>query len=158
MNAEYQLPPNGYQCLPLSRYSLEAAIADAIYYNDLCSLDKGLENISVALDIAKHPRLEELVAAQDLQNQLLQKQLTGLDFEKQKMDKQKQIDQESAATSGSGSAKAVRVPVSVTFMAKRDGLPVPKSVLFTNDTSTAVTFNAGGIDQSEREGIYNCTR
>ncbi len=41
MNAEYQLPPNGYQCLPLQRYPLEAAIADAIYYNDLCSLDKG---------------------------------------------------------------------------------------------------------------------
>ena len=78
MNAEYQLPPNGYQCLPLQRYPLEAAIADAIYYNDLCSLDKGLENIQVALDMAKHPGLDELAAAQDAENKLLAKQLEGL--------------------------------------------------------------------------------
>jgi hypothetical protein len=83
MNAEYQLPPNGYQCLPLQRYPLEAAIADAIYFNDLCSLDKGLENIQVALDIAKHPGLDDLAAAQDLQNQLLQKQLAGIQIQQQ---------------------------------------------------------------------------
>jgi hypothetical protein len=83
MNAEYQLPPNGYQCLPLQRYPLEAAIADAIYYNDLCSLDKGLENIQVALDMAKHPGLDELAAAQDAENLLLQKQLVGLQTQQQ---------------------------------------------------------------------------
>src|SRR5260370_37083916 len=47
MNAEYQLPPNGYQCLPLQRYPLEAASADAIYYNALFSLDQRLEKIQV---------------------------------------------------------------------------------------------------------------
>ena len=83
MNAEYQLPPNGYQCLPLQRYPLEAAIADAIYYNDLCSLDKGLENIQVALDIAKHPGLDDLEVAQEAQNKLLQKQLEGLRTQQQ---------------------------------------------------------------------------
>ncbi len=83
MNAEYQLPPNGYQCLPLQRYPLEAAIADAIYYNDLCSLDKGLENIQVALDIAKHPGLDDLEVAQEEQNKLLQKQLEGLRTQQQ---------------------------------------------------------------------------
>jgi len=88
MNAEYQLPPNGYQCLPLQRYPLEAAIADAIYYNDLCSLDKGLENIQVALDMAKHPGLDELAAAQDAENLLLQKQLAGLQTQKQIIDQQ----------------------------------------------------------------------
>jgi hypothetical protein len=88
MNAEYQLPPNGYQCLPLQRYPLEAAIADAIYYNDLCSLDKGLENIQVALDMAKHPGLDELAAAQDAENKLLEKQLAGLQTQKQIIDQQ----------------------------------------------------------------------
>jgi len=88
MNAEYQLPPNGYQCLPLQRYPLEAAIADAIYYNDLCSLDKGLENIQVALDIAKHPGLDDLEVAQEAQNKLLQKQLDGLKTQKQIIDQQ----------------------------------------------------------------------
>jgi hypothetical protein len=88
MNAEYQLPPNGYQCLPLQRYPLEAAIADAIYYNDLCSLDKGLENIQVALDIAKHPGLDDLEVAQEAQNKLLQKQLDGLMTQKQIIDQQ----------------------------------------------------------------------
>jgi hypothetical protein len=83
MNAEYQLPPNGYQCLPLQRYPLEATIADAIYYNDLCSLDKGLENIQVALDIAKHPGLDDLEVAQEAQNKLLQKQLEGLRTQQQ---------------------------------------------------------------------------
>ena len=93
MNAEYQLPPNGYQCLPLQRYPLEAAIADAIYYNDLCSLDKGLENIQVALDIAKHPGLDELAAAQDAQNLLLQKQLAGLKTQQQIIQQQIANDQ-----------------------------------------------------------------
>jgi hypothetical protein len=98
MNAEYQLPPNGYQCLPLQRYPLEAAIADAIYYNDLCSLDKGLENIQVALDIAKHPGLDELSVAQDAENKLLEKQLVGLQTQQQII--AQQIANENARRAG----------------------------------------------------------
>jgi hypothetical protein len=98
MNAEYQLPPNGYQCLPLQRYPLEAAIADAIYYNDLCSLDKGLENIQVALDMAKHPGLDELAAAQDAENLLLQKQLAGLKTQQEII--QQQIANDNARRAG----------------------------------------------------------
>src|SRR5262249_49690792 len=70
--------PGGAQALSLTQYPLEAAIADTIYYNDLCSLDKGLENIEAALEIAKHPGLDELVAAQEIQNQLLSKQLDAV--------------------------------------------------------------------------------
>jgi hypothetical protein len=140
MNAEYQLPPNGYQCLPLQRYPLEAAIADAIYYNDLCSLDKGLENIQVALDIAKHPGLDDLAAAQDAQNQLLKKQLEGLDLEKQKTQKEQDIAQLQTTSGGKTLSKTVAVaPGSITFGRVKVGLRSRiHRVVLTNRTDSSV--------------------
>jgi len=50
--------PGGFQALSLEAYPVEEAIADAIYYNDLCSLDKGLEELNKSLDIADNPGLD----------------------------------------------------------------------------------------------------
>jgi Abnormal spindle-like microcephaly-assoc'd, ASPM-SPD-2-Hydin len=140
MNAEYQLPPNGYQCLPLQRYPLEAAIADAIYYNDLCSLDKGLENIQVALDIAKHPGLDDLAAAQDTQNQLLKKQLESLDLEKQKTQKEQEIAQLQTPPSGTSISKTVAVnPTSIAFGSVKVGFRSrSRKITLTNGTDSSV--------------------
>lgn len=140
MNAEYQLPPNGYQCLPLSRYSLEAAIADAIYYNDLCSLDKGLENLAVALDIAKHPGLDDLVAAQDLQNQLLQKQLDGANLQQKILEAQK-----VTPTSNVSSAKAVTVTPALSFGTVKIGRSKMLKAKLVNSTGNPVTVSAATI-------------
>jgi HYDIN/CFA65/VesB family protein len=141
MNAEYQLPPNGYQCLALQRYPLEAAIADAIYYNDLCSLDKGLENIQVALDIAKHPGLDDLAVAQDLQNQLLKSQLQGLELEKQKVQKQQEIAQLQTTSGGNTLPKtAVVAPRSIAFGRVKVGVRShTHRVVLTNRTDTSVS-------------------
>ncbi len=49
----------GKQSLPIEKYSVEAAIADAIYYNDLCSLDKGLQTLTQSLTTAGNPGLDE---------------------------------------------------------------------------------------------------
>lgn len=140
MNAEYQLPPDGYQCLPLQRYPLEAAIADAIYYNDLCSLDKGLENIQVALDIAKHPGLDDLAVAQDAQNQLLRSQLQGLELEKQKVQKQQEIAQLQTTSGGNTLPKTVVVaPRSIAFGRVKVGVRShTHRVVLTNRTDASV--------------------
>jgi len=144
MNAEYQLPPNGYQCLPLQRYPLEAAIADAIYYNDLCSLDKGLENIQVALDIAKHPGLDDLAVAQDAQNLLLEKQLEGLGLEKQKTQEQQEIAQLHTTFSGNTLSKMVAVePRSISFGRVKVGQQSRiHKVFLTNRTDSSVTVTS----------------
>lgn len=49
----------GKQSLPVEKYPVEAAIADAIYYNDLCSLDKGLQTLTQSLEAAGNPGLDE---------------------------------------------------------------------------------------------------
>jgi len=49
----------GKESLPIEKYSVEAAIADAIYYNDLCSLDKGLQTLTQSLSTAGNPGLDE---------------------------------------------------------------------------------------------------
>jgi hypothetical protein len=51
------------QSLSIIDYPVEAAIADAIYYNDLCSLDKGLETLTQSLSTANHPGLDETLEA-----------------------------------------------------------------------------------------------
>lgn len=51
------------QALSIVEYPVEAAIADAIYYNDLCSLDKGLETLSKSLSSFNHPGLDETLDA-----------------------------------------------------------------------------------------------
>jgi hypothetical protein len=55
------VPPK--QSLSIVDYPVEAAIADAIYYNDLCSLDKGLETLTKSLTTYNHPGLDETLDA-----------------------------------------------------------------------------------------------
>jgi hypothetical protein len=53
------LPQVGKQQFNIVEYPVEGAIADAIYYNDLCSLDKGLQTLTESLSAFKHPGLDE---------------------------------------------------------------------------------------------------
>ena len=160
MNAEYQLPPNGFQCLPLQRYSLEAAIADALYYNDLCSLDKGLENIQVALDIAKHPGLDDLAAAQDAENKYRQKKLTELDLENQKIQK----EQANALLRNTAPAKALLAkavnlsPSPLKFPPLKKGQDNTQLITLTNPTGTNITVTSINVEAPFSIASENCTQ
>jgi hypothetical protein len=131
------IPPNGFQALDIKQYPVEAAIADAIYYNDLCSLDKGLENLTTALVIAKHPGLDELSAAQDSENQLLQKQLDGEKIRQQEA----QAEAETASTSTAGSTVAVTRPDPFPPTAVGSTSDA-KPIIVTNHSSSTVTIGA----------------
>jgi hypothetical protein len=61
LSALEDIPPK--QKLSIVDYPVEAAVADAIYYNDLCSLDKGLETLSKSLSTFNHPGLDEALDA-----------------------------------------------------------------------------------------------
>lgn len=131
------LPPQGFQALSIDRYPVEAAIADAIYYNDLCSLDKGLENITTALVIAKHPGLDELVAAQDSENQLLQKQLDGEKIRKQEAE----AEAETQYAQNKGSTLSIARPDSFPTTSVGNTSSA-KPLIITNRSSAAVTLGS----------------
>jgi hypothetical protein len=50
--------------------SVEAAIADAIWYNDLCSLEKGLQTLTQSLITAGNPSLDEFYTAVQKYNKI----------------------------------------------------------------------------------------
>jgi hypothetical protein len=45
---------------PITQYTVQRAVADAIYYNDVCSLIEGLQIASTAVTIAEDPGLKRL--------------------------------------------------------------------------------------------------
>ncbi|GEM_PF-3940527 len=53
-------PVQGRQARSITEYTVEAAIADALYYNDLCSLDKGLQTLTQSLTAATDPGLDQV--------------------------------------------------------------------------------------------------
>jgi hypothetical protein len=127
------------QALSITDYPVEAAIADALYYNDLCSLDKGLEKISQSLTLADHPGLDALGDAQQKYNDYLTKQVDTVKLEREIQ----------TAQSGTSGTFTLSPPKLLSFGPGIAGTATtPLSLKVTNNTKATLSIAVNKIDAS----------